>query len=71
MTDNRTTEKHPCDMGIDFHAGECPDYDSMDCPKTTPGAKCGVGMQYAQELIESKYQLIESKYRYYARRAKR
>jgi len=36
----------------------------MDCPKTVSGAKCGVDMQYAQELIESKY-------RYYARRATR
>ena len=63
MTD-KTTEKHPCDMPIDFHAGECPDYGSMSCPKTVPGAKCGVDMQYAQELIESKY-------RYYARRAAR
>lgn len=58
------TEKHPCDMPIDFHAGECPDYGSMDCPKTVPGAECGVDMQYAKELIESKY-------RYYERRADR
>lgn len=61
MTDNRTTENHPCDMGIDFHAGECPDYDSTDCPKTTPGAECGVDMQYAQELIESKYRLLRER----------
>ena len=58
------TEKRPCDMDIDFEAGECPDYGSMSCPKTVPGAKCVVDMQYAQELIESKY-------RYYARRTKR
>ena len=54
---------HPCDMPIDFYAGECPDYGSMDCPKTVPGAQCFVDMQYAKELIETKY-------RYYARRAK-
>lgn len=59
-----TNENHPCDMGIDFKADECPDYGSMSCPKTVPGAKCGVDMQYAQELIESKY-------RWYARRAAR
>lgn len=64
MTMTSATEKHPCDMGIDFKAGECPDYGSMDCPKTVPGAECGVDMQYAIELVESKY-------RYYARRAKR
>ncbi|MBR2804120.1 MAG: hypothetical protein IKE20_03110 [Eggerthellaceae bacterium] len=62
MSDN--ANDHPCDMGIDFHAGECPDYGSMDCPKTVPGAECGVDMQYAKELIDSKC-------RYYARKAKR
>lgn len=58
------TEKHPCDMGIGFFAVECPDCGSMDCPKTVPGAKCCVDMQYAQELVGLKH-------RYYARRAKR
>lgn len=58
------TEKHPCDMGIGFFAGECPDYGSMSCPKTVPGAECGIDMQYAKELIESKR-------RYYERKAKR
>lgn len=58
------TEKHPCDTGIDFRAGECPDCGSMDCPKTVPGAKCVMDMQYVKELIESKY-------RYYERKAKR
>ena len=58
------TEKHPCDTGIDFNAGECPDYGSMSCPKNVPGAKCGVDMQYAKELMQAKY-------RYYARRAAR
>ena len=61
---NSATERHPCDMGIGFHAGECPDCGSMDCPKTVPGAKCGVDMQYAKELIVSKQ-------RYYERKAKR
>lgn len=60
MSGNANT--HPCDMPINFYAGECPDYGSMDCPKTVPGAECGVDMQYARELIESKY-------RYYERRA--
>jgi len=56
------TENHPCDMPIDFHASECPDYGSMDCPKTVPGSKCGVDMQYANELMQAKC-------RYYARKA--
>jgi len=58
------TEKHPCDMGTDFNVGECPDWGSSDCPKAVPGAKCQVDMQYAKELMQVKY-------RYYARRAKR
>ena len=58
------SEKHPCDMPIDFYAGVCPVYGSIVCPKTVPGAVCGVDMQYTRELIKSKY-------RYYARRATR
>lgn len=58
------TEKHPCDTGTDFNVSDCPDWGSSDCPKTVPGAKCHVDMQYAKELMQAKY-------RYYARRAKR
>ena len=59
-----TSAKHPCDMGIGFYVGECPDYGSMSCPKTVPGAKCGVDVQYARELLECKA-------RWYAKRSGR
>lgn len=59
-----STDKNPCDMKIGFYARDCPDYGSSDCPRIIPGATCQMDMQYARELLDTKR-------RYYERKAKR
>ncbi len=62
MTDSNATEL-VCNQGFGFTVHDCPDYGSMDCPRTVADGKCGVDMQYAKELLDTKA-------RYYARRWK-
>ena len=44
-----------------FSACDCPDYGSSDCPRTIPGAKCLMDSQYAKEIMESKMRYYERK----------
>lgn len=44
-----------------FTACDCPDYGTSDCPRTLPGAKCLVDLQYAREIMEAKMRYYERK----------
>ncbi len=53
-----------CNRYGTFLAGDCPDYGSLDCPRTVPGAKCEVDEKLVSELLAAKN-------RYYERKAMR